>query len=598
MSKHISEIESLITSIGKAHSAGTFENFVEYIRFPFYKNLELKAKIDFNFPLTILVGQNGSGKSSALQGIYGMPEGYSPGHFWFSTSVDPIEDNERPCLVYGYKGEDGLIKEVLKTRIGKTKGTHYWEPSRPLKKYDMEILEGGLRHPTIKKKVEYLDFRSELSAYDKFFYFSNFNITKTFKSKQDSVRIKSKHLKETIDNNTENKYHSRKIDKPIILNEEALEAVNGILGKEYVECKLIHHNLYSSVPGLTIYFRTSFLNYSEAFAGRGEFAVVRLVYEITKAEKYSLILLDEPEVSLHPGAQEKLLEFLLKQTLEKKLQIVLSTHSPKFVQFLPENAIKLFLPSNNGRFKIKNQCHYVEAFQNIGQEIDSSDKKVIYVEDFLAKEIIERMVDDLNNELAVIFKVTYLPGGGDVLLAKAAAYTQENEKGKFIILDGDKFRIKIDPSTLTLTESQSFTELDRKIKEVTGTQFKSLGFAIDGNGSSGSDEQQKIDYSIRYLDYLFKNLDYFPNEKTPEDLIWDKEYSIELLNVTKRSVPQYGTDSKENLMLFTQCFTGELSEASHQTCCKLFVDEFVRKKNDDYLAILTILDKFKNAPVE
>ena len=56
----------------------------------------------------------------------------------------------------------------------------------------------------------------------------------------------------------------------------------------------------------------------------------------------SLIILDEPEVSLHPGAQEELKIFLLEQILIKRLQIIISTHSPKFSEFLPDDAIKLF----------------------------------------------------------------------------------------------------------------------------------------------------------------------------------------------------------------------------------------------------------------
>lgn len=54
------------------------------------------------------------------------------------------------------------------------------------------------------------------------------------------------------------------------------------------------------------------MGYSEANAGSGEIAVVQLVRRIEKARDYSLVLLDEPEVSLHPGAQENLKEYLLE----------------------------------------------------------------------------------------------------------------------------------------------------------------------------------------------------------------------------------------------------------------------------------------------
>lgn len=42
----------------------------------------------------MLVGKNGTGKSSVLQAIYGCPQNKSTGDYWFSTDVDPIEDGK------------------------------------------------------------------------------------------------------------------------------------------------------------------------------------------------------------------------------------------------------------------------------------------------------------------------------------------------------------------------------------------------------------------------------------------------------------------------------------------------------------------------
>ena len=49
---------------------GVFENYIEYIDFPFYKNLIPHSKITFEFPLTVLVGKNGGGKSSTLHALF------------------------------------------------------------------------------------------------------------------------------------------------------------------------------------------------------------------------------------------------------------------------------------------------------------------------------------------------------------------------------------------------------------------------------------------------------------------------------------------------------------------------------------------------
>lgn len=123
--------------------------FIEYIRFPKYKLLEKNSRINFNFPITLLVGKNGTNKTSLLQALYGSPEGKSIGEYWFTTSVDKIDkyenkNEDRHCLIYGYYFEKAeRIVEVLKTRVNIKRNLDYWEPSRPLKKYDMEILPEG-----------------------------------------------------------------------------------------------------------------------------------------------------------------------------------------------------------------------------------------------------------------------------------------------------------------------------------------------------------------------------------------------------------------------------------------------------------------------
>lgn len=50
-----------------------FPSYITHIRFPRYKNIATDAKIDFTFPITALVGSNGSGKTSVLNDLYGAP---------------------------------------------------------------------------------------------------------------------------------------------------------------------------------------------------------------------------------------------------------------------------------------------------------------------------------------------------------------------------------------------------------------------------------------------------------------------------------------------------------------------------------------------
>lgn len=46
-----------------------FYPFIEHIRFPKYKSLVANSRIDFTYPITLLVGQNGGNKTSILQAL-------------------------------------------------------------------------------------------------------------------------------------------------------------------------------------------------------------------------------------------------------------------------------------------------------------------------------------------------------------------------------------------------------------------------------------------------------------------------------------------------------------------------------------------------
>lgn len=97
-------------------NAGRFTNYIEHLRYPRFKNMERNSRIDFNFPITFLVGKNGSGKSSILHSLYGCPNNKNIGEYWFETAVDPIVDSDlRNRYLYGYK-INGVINEVLYQR--------------------------------------------------------------------------------------------------------------------------------------------------------------------------------------------------------------------------------------------------------------------------------------------------------------------------------------------------------------------------------------------------------------------------------------------------------------------------------------------------
>lgn len=79
------------STIFQLKEQNVFQKYIDFIHFPFYRNMEVNSRINFIFPLTVIVGQNGYGKRSLLHAIYGMPQRHTPYKFWFDTKVDPTE---------------------------------------------------------------------------------------------------------------------------------------------------------------------------------------------------------------------------------------------------------------------------------------------------------------------------------------------------------------------------------------------------------------------------------------------------------------------------------------------------------------------------
>ena len=513
-----------IADIQNMKDRDIFTNYINYIRFPLFRNLEQNTKITFDFPITFFVGKNGGGKSSTLQSLYGCPINYSLADYWFSTAIDPITEfgENRNCFIYGFKNDNKDV-EVLKQRAPRFNKLDYWEPSKPLKKYGMNTKK---RQTPIQKNVEYIDFRSELSAFDSFMYFIPFHPTQSIKSKQDYIRRYSRKIKEAFDTKTEIK-HFGKIKNRIVktLSEEEVEIISHILGKDYSKIEILDHAFLKNW-GFSVRFTSKALNYSEAFAGSGETAVIVLINKLHNCPDNTLVLLDEPETSLHYGAQIRLLEYLLKIVKKKKIQCVISTHSTSLIQDMPSNSIKVFSSNFEGKFHVENEREPQEAFYEL--EINKNEeKKQIIVEDDLSKTIIEFILKKMGIDIFNSFKIIYLPGGASSLKQRIVSYSEIKLKPK-IIFDGDQKKVEehIDLNKLSAENINTIKKLEDLLFSQTDSRVK---FFVDGNAGI-SDEAQKIDQIKKYFDFYIENVFYMPRQ-IPEEIIWDDEFAKSKINI-------------------------------------------------------------------
>jgi hypothetical protein len=299
-------------------------------------------------------------------------------------------------------------------------------------------------------------------------------------------------------------------------------------------------------------------------------------------------LLDEPETSLHPAAQKGLLLFLLEQTIQKKLQIVISTHSPDLIENMPKESIKIFYenPSINKIDVIKN-VYPENAFSFIGRNI--TDKKVIIVEDKLAKMIVEGVLKTLNEE--DFFEVKYFPGGESRLKQEfMLVYSKEEDNKHFILFDGDQRTEKIDIFQLRESE-KNIDNLRDLVKRVTNGQ--EIIFAVDGNSGRGNDEQ-KIELMLKFLKYHFNNVFYLP-KNIPEEIIWDDEL-VENSDFTDDEKEQIHSETnyKNKFALYAKFDLGSSEASDIESVHKKFLKRWLSKGNEDFQEIENVLMRIKD----
>lgn len=518
-------IASLVGTLSNFKPGAPLKHYISHVRFPLFKSIEPHTRIDFSFAFTALVGANGVGKSSVLHALYGMPRGYSTSRFWFATELDPIAGSRREPqrYIYGHWNESfGGVVETRKARIGRK--ADYWEPYRasvadgmepvPEKAYDGKSND---RWNPVQRKSVYINLKATFGSFDRYFYFDD---GQKNDEKKTAMLNEARRLKKIVAENRQSYRmggYARLFENRLLTPDE-LSWVCRILGRDYVSARMVRHSLYPGNRGedLSVIFERG-RRYSEAFAGSGEVAAVSAVVQVLNAEEHSLILLDEPETSLHPGAQRALLCFLLEQIKLKKHQIVVSTHSPEFLDGLPPDAIKVFEDNGSGQARVLGSCSAYVALNRLGKLPPT--KKRILVEDRLAQLLVQRAAAGLDAGEMQALEILVAPGGAAALIQHHIPAAMTSGDDVVVLLDGDQRKVEIftDPDEIAPAQHSKLGGL--LIKQA-GYEPKFL--VAGGNDKEGHDAA-KIRCQLDFLKWARTRLRYLP-KLCPEQILLETLY--------------------------------------------------------------------------
>jgi hypothetical protein len=113
-------------------SGRQLEPYVKKIVFSNYKNFSTNTTIEFQYPLTVLVGRNGTNKSSVLKALSACIDGTSLADLWFETDIDSIH-SAGYWYTYDYEisRRRTVEAQVYLTKRKREGNLDYWETSAP-----------------------------------------------------------------------------------------------------------------------------------------------------------------------------------------------------------------------------------------------------------------------------------------------------------------------------------------------------------------------------------------------------------------------------------------------------------------------------------
>jgi len=360
--------------------------------------------VKFHFPVCVLAGANGCGKSTvlfALACVYRSsvaplsaaltPTKMFPG---FESEDESLSDHHESAEILVSYSENGTLAQML-WRRGKSK----WNLSFVGRK--------GGKQPV---REVYLHTLSQL----------------TNPSEVRSILQMARH-----DCDTE------------IVDSSLIRLAQSILGYNYEKLasirksggnkNLLVANRKSSLEGKPVH-------YSEFHMSSGERAVIRLSMQLSKLQN-ALVLIDEIDVGLHPYMQQLLMLELQRLAIRNNLQVVCTSHSPVVLDSVPQEA-RIFLE------RTADNVIYKPAFRDVMQKSlygRSQEMLTFICEDVEAEAFLRGVFDclgpkiDFNQSDILIGR----DSGKDQFIAHQHTFSLFRKLDDIVfVLDGDGYEIK------------------------------------------------------------------------------------------------------------------------------------------------------------
>ena len=348
--------------------------------------------LDLNYPIMAIAGANGAGKSTLLAlaacAFHNKKEGYcvagrKNNYYTFSDffiqSSDEVGPNDVEINYKIFNEKNKKLKDGAQIQVRRKPKGGKWN------KYQARSARNVI-YFGIQRVVPFFERTTHKS------YRMNFRSTKT--TNVDAAKI--------------------------------VDLANKILAKNYSNFEVLRHNRYT-LPRVT----SPNSVYSGFNMGAGESGVLEILMTIFEAGEGCLLIIDEIELRLHESAQKRFISVLKDLCLERKCQIICTTHSYEVLAALPPEG-RAFIESLNNETYVYPGISAEYACGKLGgsdtHELD------IFVEDDVAHAFVKEC---LRQELRSRCKIVEIGSHSSIRRVMASRYLEGRRKC-LAILDGDQ----------------------------------------------------------------------------------------------------------------------------------------------------------------
>ena len=186
------------------------------------------------------------------------------------------------------------------------------------------------------------------------------------------------------------------------------------------------------------------IQYTSLSMGAGEQRIFTILDKIYSVPEYSLILIDELDLTLHTTALLRLLDIMVSVARKRNLQIVFTTHREEIASRTDINIRHIWKPANQNRSFCLNQTNPMCMYRLNGTIQKDYE---VYVEDDLAEAIVNSVLrkEGILNYVKVI---CFGDAANAFSLAAGLHIQGQLSEKKLIVIDGDVYRTDEDKSEI------------------------------------------------------------------------------------------------------------------------------------------------------